>query len=366
MTNPTDERGKIAAMEGLRGIMALWVVVGHISLTVGWKLPLLDRNTLAVDVFILLSGFVIALLVDKKREDYRRYIVRRAFRIFPLYLGVLFVSALILPMAMQAWTMVPFETVANAKRLELAQIANGRMLEHVAIHIPLLQGILPASVLPGAPWTVVGQAWSVSLEWQFYLIAPAMIWGLATPRRAVVTLMGMVILTASSRWFTPAFLGYYIWHFGIGIASYMFLGRREIKKFASGLIAACSIVVVYRGGPWQLVPLTCWAGVIYVVLRPRGAFKILNDLLTASLAVRLGELSYSVYVLHMIPLTIFVWLLNPLGLSTSVYSSLLFCSVVLTTYGLSVVTHRWIEKPGIRAGAFCAQNARGTSQATVG
>lgn len=54
MTSPTAEWAKIGALEGLRGVMAWWVVLGHVSLTLGWKLPLIDRNTLAVDVFIFL------------------------------------------------------------------------------------------------------------------------------------------------------------------------------------------------------------------------------------------------------------------------------------------------------------------------
>ena len=57
MADPTPEKSKIKALEGLRGVMAWWVVIGHVSLTAGWQLPLIDRNTLPVDVFILLSGF---------------------------------------------------------------------------------------------------------------------------------------------------------------------------------------------------------------------------------------------------------------------------------------------------------------------
>lgn len=76
MTSPTAQWAKIGALEGLRGVMAWWVVLGHVSLTLGWKLPLIDRNTLAVDVFIFLSGFVITSLVDRKHEAYRPYIIR--------------------------------------------------------------------------------------------------------------------------------------------------------------------------------------------------------------------------------------------------------------------------------------------------
>jgi peptidoglycan/LPS O-acetylase OafA/YrhL len=47
--------------------MAWWVVLGHVSLSVGWKLPLIDNNGLAVEVFIFLSGFVIARILLAER-----------------------------------------------------------------------------------------------------------------------------------------------------------------------------------------------------------------------------------------------------------------------------------------------------------
>lgn len=43
---------RIAPLEGIRGIMAWWVVVGHVAHTVGLEIPLISNNALAVDVFI--------------------------------------------------------------------------------------------------------------------------------------------------------------------------------------------------------------------------------------------------------------------------------------------------------------------------
>ncbi|MDO9607223.1 MAG: hypothetical protein Q7J26_01760 [Brevundimonas sp.] len=54
---PSDER--IAPLEGVRGLMAWWVVLGHYAHTVGLTNPILENNALAVDVFVILSGFVI-------------------------------------------------------------------------------------------------------------------------------------------------------------------------------------------------------------------------------------------------------------------------------------------------------------------
>ncbi len=69
---------KLAGLEGLRGIMCVWVVITH-TLTIA-ALPiyknegvgmLLANGTYAVGVFILLSGFVIAFLLDSKKRTVR-------------------------------------------------------------------------------------------------------------------------------------------------------------------------------------------------------------------------------------------------------------------------------------------------------
>lgn len=358
MSHQAAAKSKINALEGLRGLMACWVVLGHLSLTVGWNLPLIDRNTLPVDVFILLSGFVIALLIDRKRESYGPYITRRAFRIFPLYLVVLAVSALLLPVQLDAWQSIPFDTDANTKRLELARIADQNFTAHLLTHIPLLQGIIPSKLLTFAPWTLVGQAWSVSLEWQFYLIAPLLAWVFKTPGRAVPGTLAMLALSIASRWLSPAFIGSHIWHFGLGMATHAFVAASapQQRRFQGALMALFSGLLLFKYGAWQLVPLAIWLLALGCILSPLGIFNVPNRLLGSAPAVRLGELSYSIYLVHMVPLFVGAFLLNQLNLNKITYSSLLAVFVTILTYGISVLAHKFIEKPGIRYGALLSED----------
>ena len=53
VADSTQRHSKIQSLEGLRALMAWWVVLGHVSLTFDYDLPIVDRNTLAVDVFVL-------------------------------------------------------------------------------------------------------------------------------------------------------------------------------------------------------------------------------------------------------------------------------------------------------------------------
>ncbi len=72
--------------------MAWWVVLGHALILSGLSAFIPQRigrivmaGDIAVDVFIIVSGFVITNLMLAKKETYLPYIVRRAFRIYPIY-----------------------------------------------------------------------------------------------------------------------------------------------------------------------------------------------------------------------------------------------------------------------------------------
>lgn len=82
------------SIEGLRGWLAWWVVIGHSFIIAGtpeW-LPgqisnLIRRGDVAVNAFIIVSGFVVTHLLMKKDEAYIPYIIRRVFRLWPVYLA---------------------------------------------------------------------------------------------------------------------------------------------------------------------------------------------------------------------------------------------------------------------------------------
>jgi len=98
----------IKIFDSLRGLMAFWVVLAHTFMTFDLFLPKSLGKVLnvayAVEVFIILSGFVIFLLLDKKHESYRHFITRRFFRLFPVYWVLLIIAVLSLPAQQALWT----------------------------------------------------------------------------------------------------------------------------------------------------------------------------------------------------------------------------------------------------------------------
>lgn len=336
--------------------MAWWVVIGHISLALGWNLPLVDRNTLAVDVFILLSGFVIALLVERKQETYPHYIVRRAFRLFPVYLLVLATSAILLPAQLLAWESLP-ATPANINRINLAQEAIGHFVRNVTVHVPLLQGLVPKVLGGKEAYTIVGQAWSISLEWQFYLVAPFLIYAMIARQwlRAAVIALPILLLT---HFFTGAFLGAKILLFVVGIATHLAL-RPERRRSACLAALLCAVAAIAKDGPLQVIPLAIWAGVIVSSVQPAHSLGHLPaKLLGSRIPFHLGEVSYSVYLIHMMPLYLSICACSAAGIANGRAQTFVAVSTILVTYVLSVASYHAIEKPGIKLGARLTRPAQ--------
>lgn len=80
-----EARSHIVALDGLRGIAAISVMLGHIHF--GQKLGLFTHSGLAVDFFLFLSGFVISLAYQRRLEtgmQFREFMLARVLRLYPM------------------------------------------------------------------------------------------------------------------------------------------------------------------------------------------------------------------------------------------------------------------------------------------
>ncbi|MCZ0211417.1 acyltransferase, partial [Streptomyces sp. UMAF16] len=135
-------------LDGLRGVAVLMVLVYHLGLAPG--------GFLGVDVFFVLSGFLItSMLVEEwQRRDsisLRRFYARRALRLLPAFL-VLLVICLV-----EAIAIAPTEE--KPARLKAIGVA--------ACYLSNYPPLLPATDM-----SLLGHTWSLSLEEQFYLLWP--------------------------------------------------------------------------------------------------------------------------------------------------------------------------------------------------
>ena len=182
-------RARLAGLDGVRGLAALYVVINHVFLRAFPGYPV-DRapfwaggfiyGRFAVVVFIVLSGFSLAL--SPARHGWRldgasQFARRRALRILPAYWAALAFSLAV------AWLIVP-------------QPGHGVPdAESVLVNGLLVQNIVGAHS-PNAAF------WSMAVEAQLYLLFPLLL--LAVRRRgAIVMLVGVTLVVAAVGLFGP-------------------------------------------------------------------------------------------------------------------------------------------------------------------
>jgi peptidoglycan/LPS O-acetylase OafA/YrhL len=161
----TGGAGRLPALDGLRGIAILLVLLYHFALYGGMS-PVIavdqvvhaiaSAGWVGVDLFFVLSGFLITgILCDAKgsKHFFRNFYMRRTLRIFPLYYGFLIVFFLVFP-----HILAPNE---HYQALVQEQAWYWTYLTNVQI-----------AMKGWPPDYAIGHFWSLALEEQFYLIWP--------------------------------------------------------------------------------------------------------------------------------------------------------------------------------------------------
>ena len=229
----------LASLDGFRACLALWVYLGHLATATGFANGLLARHALAVDLFMVLSGF---LMVHTWRGDIRsvslasaqtlRFFLNRFFRIAPLYYLLLAICSVDLTglAAMNDAVLRAFPPPWSAELehfepLTAWHFGNLRWLwTHLTLMFGLFPGLEASTPLPD---------WSLSLEMQFYLVFPVL---LTILRK--VPLIALAVCSAATAWVAPAMFGSYLvpgtWaHFG----QPSFLPYR-LNAFVAGMVVA--------------------------------------------------------------------------------------------------------------------------------
>ncbi len=359
---------RLPELEGLRGLLSWWVVLCHALQQSGYSAEWLGRGArillhgdYAVDVFIILSGFVIAKLCADSREPYGIFIARRFLRLWPAYIVCLFASLLVRPCIAAILAHPPLGDpvwgAEHAARLQQNfQFESAHYFSHIAAHLTMLHGAVPETLLPASSTAFLGPAWSISLEWQFYLVAPLLFWALK--KGGSPAWVGFIVVAGFgwlARYGAPwnayfpmeSFLWQKLLLFAIGIASHRLWESLHDRgdAIAPALFGIAGVILFFT----LSLPLAIWCAVLAAVLASRGVVK---TLLKSAPIQFLGRVSYSTYLGHMIVL----WALQPLvfALIPAVTARLML--TVLLGLGaplillLSVLLYRWVEAPAIALG----------------
>lgn len=352
---------RVECLDGLRGLAALWVLLGHAMILTGFRLPLVSQPDLGVDLFILLSGFLMVFQyrLRSEFEDWQRpsiwgaFWVRRFFRIAPLFY-VLLAAALIAGPAIYA------DRVAIDTFLGQSLQPPERYLDHgpanIAAHLSFVFGLLPSyayrTALPD---------WSLGLEMQFYAAFPFLV--LLTRRigwaRGAITIgaAGALVALVASRaglvYPMPAFLPLKLHLFLCGMLIAADHGGRR-SRLLLHLAVAMLLASLPIGGARDLLHLAVrellvvtFFGLVH--LRERGVVGMVSRLLGSKPFHWLGELSYGTYLIHLLILQpVAAWAIAEFGrgIGAPTRFVLVFLIVAPITYGIAFATYKLVELPG--------------------
>ena len=364
MQPPSQAKADIPALTGVRGVAALWVAAYHLLLPAGFvagaTARVLGRGYLAVDLFFVLSGYVMALNYGALFREgapimvFARFLWRRAARLYPLYATIL--------VARFAYTALRYGTFDLPRPWIAAPLA------HPALDIP-------ANLLLVQAWGLgdssIGTAWSISTEWGAYFLFPviALLVLFRGSRAAAVMACGAAILVLATAGL-DAMSGYHAgaldaWNgatvrpmlrclggFILGVAVWR-LGHWPVAGRFAGSTAAAAVLT----GAFGFLLLTNAPDLVIYPLFPAlvlclacGAGNGLERALRARFAVWLGEISYAMYLLH-------IFLLHPLDVTRAAARLALtpwiadIAAPAAIFVVLLIASHcawRWIEMPGRR------------------
>ena len=181
--SPTDLSGHLPALDGIRGLAILLVTAYRFNIGPDYdRFPgnllfrVLHHGDVGVDLFFVLSGFLITgILYDAKGKEgyFRNFYARRGLRIFPLYYGFLFATLVLAPALLGTRGSLFPEAEANQPWLWLYG-AN------------FLVGIRGQWCLGS-----FDHFWSLSIEEQFYLFWPLVIYFCSRRRAMFVSLLAV-------------------------------------------------------------------------------------------------------------------------------------------------------------------------------
>jgi peptidoglycan/LPS O-acetylase OafA/YrhL len=344
----------VPELHALRGLLALWVFAAHLLGDKQGTLPMriLGTGGLAVDGFIMLSGFVIAMMLWKGRIGYREFILRRFFRLVPV-LAVCVALALV---------------VHDLAGLREAPDTPLRVL----LVLGMVQGMVPDGLLTCAARSVLDPAWSISLEWQFYLVAPALIAWIGERRIALGRTLLLAAGSLACAWvafrtlsfcgttsFLPMRLGYFL----VGILSARaWLALRDTDTATLHLVTAGTAALLFAFIPSvQLLSLLPWVATLHASLADRDPMaRPLRTVLRASPLQLLGSISFSVYLVHMPVIQAFTVLTGAIPLPPPWREGLGVVLTVIVTLLAAAALWKWVELPCIALGRRVATQRKST------
>ena len=337
----------------MRGIAAIAVVTLHTES--GWGPAFaLPGSYLAVDLFFLLSGFVLAHAYDRRFAEgmgVGEFMKKRLVRLYPLYLlgctaSVVGITTLWLLHAPTPWT---------SKSLSIALVFN-------SVFLPT-----PNRLAPGCSYfALLFPAWSLFLE-LFVNILFAAFWKLLRKEVLIAfcAIAGIALVVSAIHygsldvgWRSLLFAGglaRILFEFPLGVFLYRHARGISLPEISPWLCFAALIFVFWvpAAGTWRIVFDVCAVSIVLPAILLAGSAVQPNGW-QLRLFLFVGAISYAVYILHgpivdfAIALTMFAEHAGPgqdMPLTFARYAPYPGIAILALTMVVAALAHRFYDVP---------------------
>jgi len=349
------DREVVSSIQALRAVAVLFVVLNHFFPS---HLP---GGYVGVDIFFVVSGFLISshLLRELKTGtlDFSRFYLRRARRLLPASLLVLGVTCLAISLSMpSAWQVTSLKDAAAAAIYGVNWRFAANAVDYFA---------------ENNTSSAVNHYWSLSVEEQFYLVWPALLFlslrvamvrARQTAERLIPVVIGVLMTTILALSLISAILAvhhnptaaYFLtyaraWEFAAGGLASLMLGNLKnrlpagwIKPLFGAawltLIASCWFLKPESGVPGLSAVPAVLAASIVLVIGDDHRSALASRIIGFAPVQWIGDISYSLYLWHW-PLLI----VAPLALGVAKLKVAYRIVLLGISFALSDITKRQIE-----------------------
>lgn len=339
------DRGFRPDLEGLRGIAILLVLAFHAGL------PFSGGGFVGVDIFFVLSGYLITGLLLREREqsgrvDLRRFYARRARRILPA--SLVFIVA---TLAISALVVAPLDLPGIAADAVASALSVGNIRFALEASDYFSQDGMPSPLL---------HYWSLGVEEQFYLVWPAILILASRGRRSrcVVSLtLGLLLLASFAAAFAlteiSAPWAFYslpsrAWQLALGgLLAVWEAWHARLPGWALGSVGMFGLAAMLAAAV-VIDPATPYPG-LAAVLPSVGAAAVVvggsrgpaRALLTLPPIRFLGRISFSLYLVHW-PILVLPAANLAIGDGLPLEARV---GLALGSVAVAAASYRWIEQP---------------------
>lgn len=346
-------RAKLDGLTGIRALAALWIVAYHYttvpfhSLATTNAVPIVNVGYLAVDLFFILSGFVIwhvygAELSRLRPKGFVRFLCLRLARLYPVHLATIGVLAALVWLGPRLGVPVPGPA-------------------YFTRHLLMLHLLLVRAWVGTRPIGWNYPSWSVSAEWFCYLLFPAIAMLIArSGKRGTVGSIVLVLIGIDALCVTA-----------FGSSMNQTVGPPALLRAGPEFLLGCLLrrlrgQVLLERWPWTAISLgalALWvlslakglpAGVLGIPLFAALVLAASTDgtaiaaILGARPLVAAGVASYSLYLVQVPVYTALGGLQPSLARADAIGSAAIVAVYLIALAGATVAMHRCIEAPSRR------------------